>query len=777
MMVLREHRTLLDALLDSFAASLRTPDGVDVPAALLWADADGQWKPLMSGLKGVCAHLYEFGSFAPELRRGPAIWLKCIVDRTLPEVSPKPGEVPIFYLPGISRHDLRTGDDCPRELLPLIELQYRGAVWHQRNGRDWTLEAFLASGDGLGLDVAKDNATRLAMLRALPLLATTPLVSLSGRRLEAEDFDKLAIGDPIRDILLWMSASETFEANCDGARWASFKSVCVREFAFDPDAGGPSEAGDKLLHGGGAWDEVWRRFCDSPSLYDGISGLLRRTIPRDLFVDKARRPSLNDEQENLLATELESITVLPHGQLCDRIVSLDNEHRERRGWVWAQLGESPYALALEHLARLAENAKISLSGASVEALAEEYATRGWRCDRAAIDSLHCSKHAKEAGLVARVVRALYEPWLDRTARQLQELMNMAGLDLSKLATGVSPERDACIVFVDGLRFDVGVLLQERLEERGYRVQLSHRISTIPTVTASAKPLASPAHGACYGADQVIDFTPLIRPTGLPASAVRLRYVMTKQGIDVLEPDEIRGSMGSDLGGWTEVGQIDALGHNIGPLLIAHLEGQVDEIIERVVSLFDCGWVRVRLVTDHGWLLLPGGLPKFDLPPSVVESKWARCAMVQGDSQVSAPTYPWHWNSAMRIVAPPGISAFRAGTEYAHGGISLQECVVPELIVERGQDTIQASITSITWRGMRCRVSAATNVSGLQADLRLNFKLAGSSLVPSPKALGPDSEVSFAVSDDKYEGAAATVVIVDSNGHVLDYKTTTVGENA
>ena len=42
--------TLLDALKTSFAASLRAPDGVAPPAALLWTDADGHWKPLLPAL-------------------------------------------------------------------------------------------------------------------------------------------------------------------------------------------------------------------------------------------------------------------------------------------------------------------------------------------------------------------------------------------------------------------------------------------------------------------------------------------------------------------------------------------------------------------------------------------------------------------------------------------------------------------------------------------------------------------------------------------------------
>ena len=134
----------------------------------------------------------------------------------------------------MSRQDLRAGGDCPADLQPLIELQYRGAVWHQRNGRDWTVDAFLMSEDSVGLDIAKDNRTQDAMLRALALLAPEPLAGLRGRRLEADDFDRLAIGDPVRDLLGWMSDNEAFEARCDPNRWATFKDICWREFSFDP---------------------------------------------------------------------------------------------------------------------------------------------------------------------------------------------------------------------------------------------------------------------------------------------------------------------------------------------------------------------------------------------------------------------------------------------------------------------------------------------------------------------------------------------------------------
>jgi hypothetical protein len=58
--------------------------------------------------------LYVLGPYAPEKRQGPVIWLKCFVERTLPDVSPPAGVVPILYLPNVSRQDLRAGGDCPQ---------------------------------------------------------------------------------------------------------------------------------------------------------------------------------------------------------------------------------------------------------------------------------------------------------------------------------------------------------------------------------------------------------------------------------------------------------------------------------------------------------------------------------------------------------------------------------------------------------------------------------------------------------------------------------------
>jgi len=64
-----------------------------------------------------------------------------------------------------------------------------------------------------------------------------------------------------------------------------------------------------------------------------------------------------------------------------------------------------------------------------------------------------------------------------------------------------------------------------------------------------------------------------------------------------------------------------------------------------------------------------------------------------------------------------------------------------------------------------------------SHLRLNWKQQTTSIAASPKEVGPAGEVTLAVADDSHEGAAATIVVVDGSGNVLDRRPTTVGETS
>lgn len=765
---------LLDQLEKSFLHALRSGEGEAAPAALLWADADKQWAALVARLQTALPHLFVLGTYDAAKRTGPAIWLRCVVDRVLEDVALEPGIVPILYLPGVARQSLRAGDECPRELQPLVELQYRGRVWHQKNGRDWTVEAFLVSEDGLQLDVAQDQKTREAAQRSLPLLAETPLDSLRGHRLEADDFDRLAVSDPTRDLLRWMSVGDGLRKIEGEARWKAFCGVCNSDFTFDPDKKSPTDAANALVEGSGKWANVWQRFKEAPKLYPDVAKLLHETATPLLHRGSERDARGNSQAEQELRASLEALANKPHASALAEVAALEAAHGKRREWVWAELGESPLAGALAHLAKLATAAAATLGGATVDAAVTAYVNEGWRCDRAALEALASVKQPADVALIQSVVRALYLPWLDASARHFQSLIDGAENVVRGKVTGSPHEKDACLMFADGLRYDVAAILAERLEAKGYRVRLNHRLAPLPTVTSTAKPFATLSHDKLEGGEDIVDFNPRFKNSPQAANAQRLRDDMASRGIDLLG-EEIRPAKQGSTGGWLETGNLDELGHKLGARLAAQIDNELEMLLDHVAGLTDAGWTRIRIVTDHGWLLMPGGLPHVAVPSHLTTTKWSRAATVKGDAKPEVPVSPWHWNPHVRIASPPGVGSFAKNTEYSHGGISPQECIVPELIVERGGGGTSASITAVTWRGMRCRVSVTTNDPSVRVDLRTNWKQANTSIAASSKEVGPAGEASLAVADDAHEGHAATIVVVDGTGNVLDRKTTTVGE--
>src|SRR6516165_3982940 len=103
---LAEHLTgTLRIAAQSFAAG----DQV-APCAVLWPDPDRLWECIMPELRPMMSELFELGSYAPEKRTGPALWLRCIEARAV-EGAPSVDTIPIFYLPGISRERLRAAED------------------------------------------------------------------------------------------------------------------------------------------------------------------------------------------------------------------------------------------------------------------------------------------------------------------------------------------------------------------------------------------------------------------------------------------------------------------------------------------------------------------------------------------------------------------------------------------------------------------------------------------------------------------------------------------
>lgn len=770
--------TFIEAVRESLASAGRYNSGDSLPpAAILWTDADGEWQPIVARLRALMPELLTLGEYEPEQRTGPAIWLRCIVDGALPDMPMPEKSVPILYLPKVSRQLLRSPEECPDELKPLVELQYRGAVWTQLNGKDWTVEAFLVSeSGGLGLDVGRDNATRNALMGALDMLATSPISTLRGHKLEAEDFDKLMVGDTVRDLLAWISDIKTRDG-WDSAHWKAFCSRCRDEFGFDPVSDGDLVGAERLGLRKGAWAEVWRRFTESPALYPGIPAVLRRARPGDLFVQRDSWPDENEKDERTLRSALSALPKFAPEEGRKAILELDQEHGERRGWVWARMGYSPLAAALEHLKTLAEHTVLPLVGDSPDALADAYAKSGYRADDAVLRALACVKTNEDVAAVSAAIRGVYLGWLDDTARNFQKAASKRPLpgraDLKERL--VTAETGECLMFVDGLRFDVAQRLLAKAHERQLLTTDGYRLSALPSVTPTAKPAVTPAALAIIGEAAGADFCPVFAEGKRPVTADRLRDAITATGHQVLHGLDTGLPAGDDARAWTEHGEFDALGHKLQARLASQIEEQLDHVLERIIHLLDAGWRTVRVVTDHGWLLTPGGLPSLPLKKYLAECRWSRCAVIKEGAQADVPAAGWFWDARQPVAYAPGAYCFSSGTEYAHGGASPQECVTPDLTFRNATEgkAVTVKIESVQWLGQRCRVAIQPAAEGLFADLRSKPNDPKTS-VAQAKPFDKDGKAGLLVEDENLAGTATSVVVFDATGRIISKQATMVG---
>jgi hypothetical protein len=124
-----------------------------------------------------------------------------------------------------------------------------------------------------------------------------------------------------------------------------------------------------------------------------------------------------------------------------------------------------------------------------EAFAAAYAGGGWRVDAAALATMAASGAPEVHGVVLGALRAVYLPWLEGTARPLQQLIQAHGQAVPRRQGLIEAAPGRLVIFADGLRMDVAQLLAERLAALGMEVTQDWEWSAIPSVTATAKPAA------------------------------------------------------------------------------------------------------------------------------------------------------------------------------------------------------------------------------------------------------------------------------------------------
>jgi hypothetical protein len=161
---------------------------------------------------------------------------------------------------------------------------------------------------------------------------------------------------------------------------------------------------------------------------------------------------------------------------------------------------------------------------------------------------------------------------------LQQAAKAAG-GLPPLAVGQAGGHGAgtCTVFVDGLRYDVAVQLQQQLSALGHG-QLVGPLDQLAFGHCLRQGLVFPGGGAHRGTAEDLEFEPRVSADGKPLSGHNFRKLLTEHGMQPLNKHETGDPQGQ---AWTEAGDLDHYGHEHGVRLARDLDAQLDQVIERV----------------------------------------------------------------------------------------------------------------------------------------------------------------------------------------------------
>ncbi|MBI3967055.1 MAG: PglZ domain-containing protein [Chloroflexi bacterium] len=564
--------------------------------------------------------------------------------------------------------------------------------------------------------------------------------------------------------------------------------ILVGELAFDLPGGLPA-----VLAGVAHPDATFRTrvlaICDR--LRDSESGrevyrALAAILERDLHLVAALGPDLAlGERDTFPAQERARLAaVVRAGRAGDLVAArrlFDGASRSvwrldpERALLW-QVAQR--CLAFLELA--AATASRPLPSGLADLIAAYVAPDGlWQLDRAQRlfeQAGALSAHDDEVELLVQACRVRYRETVGRAQTAFQTAVRIEGWPPEALRrqtqafdTCVAPElaerRKTAYFLVDSLRFEMGRDLAQALESLG-PVVVESLATVLPTTTPCGMAALLPgADGAYSLVEHRSDLVPAIAGAPLPTIVERRALLDARLGDRYAEltldellstaPKRLAGRLGAVDLVLVRTQDIDALGEQQSLFRARKVMSEVvGELRAAAVRLAGLGCETIVFVADHGHVLIPEILAGdvVAAPPGDWVAKKRRSLL--GRSQAAAPGVLTFSTGDLGIVAPVpefatpvALKTFHDGPGYFHEGLSLQECLVPAVVLRASASQPagggeQVSITYGSDRFTSSIVSVKVLLTAMFAD-RLVVRLeAFESSGPRARSVGQagDSDV-------------------------------------
>jgi hypothetical protein len=429
-----------------------------------------------------------------------------------------------------------------------------------------------------------------------------------------------------------------------------------------------------------------------------------------------------------------------------------------------------------------------------------YARRGWRVDRA-----HRRLELTRTELGAfgdledtlTAARTAYDAWLDRLLTRFTAAIAHGALDTDDLLQqGEIHDRfvaggngRTAYVWVDALRYELGVDLAEALRPIAKQVELRAAVAAPPTITpvgmANLLPgAASSLRVALADEDRLVVTVAGAQVGGVPQRRDLLR---ARHGVvadldlnDASQKGERALGNAIDGAGLVLVRsqEVDAAGES-GLLSVAwsHFDTVTNLLASVIARLGQAGIERAVISADHGFIALGqelGSQRIVDPPGGAVGTLKRRVFIGRGGTPspatVRVPLAACGVTSDLDLIVPRGLAVFRAGggRQFFHGGLSPQELLVPVIIVNLTQAPEPQKLqVHVQVAGGKITTGVFAATLSFQGDLfidRVAVRVVAA-------GAGSGQPVARVVSGDGYDADTGTVTVGVERPSVLTFQVT------
>jgi len=281
----------------------------------------------------------------------------------------------------------------------------------------------------------------------------------------------------------------------------------------------------------------------------------------------------------------------------------------------------------------------------------------------------------------------------------------------------APDGTVAYILIDAFRFEMARELCTQLPE-DWKVELTPGLATPPTITevgmAALMPGAEKGLALVPAGNSKLGVTILRnllrnrpeRVKYLEQKGVSPVVVVELNQIAPLKDKNLRNSMkAARLVVVTATDEIDGLWEN-QPHMARQLQEHIFDQLRRAIrSLFVLDISKVIITADHGYLagdrLMVG--EALDAPGGETADLHRRIWVGKGGAVVPAslrkPLSAFGIGGDLELVTPYGMSTFKVqggSTEYFHGGLSLQELVIPVISVSPGKAKTSMETPAFRW---------------------------------------------------------------------------------